>query len=179
MAQGPAPAQNTAGRDRGSLGREAGRENRGTPWAVRRRLGARCGPGSGVWLERDVQVVTWAHSYEPKGPAVARPASQPLTPGWASGRGAAQAAARPGGAQSPALTQLNAGAAAAPPWGAGSRQRSPAEVIMVAPCPRRSAPPPSWPSPRSVSSGPARSAAPPGSRVRCSVSPCHRPPARF
>lgn len=143
------------------------------------RLGARSSPGTGVWLERDAQVATWSDSSKAKGPGVAWPASKPLCPGWASGRGAAQAGARPGGAQSLALTQLNAGAVAAPPWGACSRPHSPAEVIMAAPCTRPSSSPQSWPSPGSVSSGPARSAAAPGSRVRCSLSPLHRPPARF
>lgn len=38
------------------------------------RLGAGSSPGTGVWLERDAQVVAWFDSYKPKGSAVAWPA---------------------------------------------------------------------------------------------------------
>lgn len=75
-------------------------------------------------------------------------------------RGAAQAGAAPGGAQSPALTQLKAGAAT-PPFRRRLRQHSPADVIMAAPCTRSPARSPSRLRSVSVSSGPARCAAPP------------------
>lgn len=75
-------------------------------------------------------------------------------------RAAAQAGAAPGGAQSPALTQLKAGAAA-PPFRRRLRQHSPADVIMAAPCTRSPARSPCRLRSVSVSSGPARCAAPP------------------
>lgn len=90
------------------------------------------------------------------------PATLPA-PGPAVGLGqqaAAQAGAPPGGAQSLALTQLNAGAAGAP-FPRRLRWHSPAEVIMAAPCARVSAR--SLTRLRSVfvSSGTASPAAPP------------------
>lgn len=68
-------------------------------------------------------------------------------------RAAAQAGAPPGGAQSPALTQLKAGAAALP-CPRPLRWHSPAEVIMAAPCTRSPARSRSQPRRVSVSSGP-------------------------
>lgn len=171
-----ARSKHRRGRTGGSLDQEADGEKKGKLLRCSDRLGARSSPGTGVWLDR---TPGWSPGPIPTNPGGRSGLGSPLLPGWAEGGGAARAGARPGGAQSLALTQLNAGAAAAPPWGSCSRPHSPAEVIMAAPCPRRSASPQSWPSPGSVSSGPARSAAPPGSRVRCSVSPLHRPPARF
>lgn len=92
---------------------------------------------------------------------------------------ARRAAPPPGGAQSPALTQLKAGVAA-PPWRRRLRPHSPAEVIMAAPRTRPPARSPLRPRRVSVSSGPARFAAPPGSpRVPAQVSRLLGPPARF
>lgn len=93
-------------------------------------------------------------------------------------RAAAQAGAPPGGAQSPALTQLKAGAAAPPFW-RPLRSHSPAEVIMAAPCTSPPVRSPSGPRSVSVSSGPARSAAPLTTPVRRSVSRLLGPPAHF
>lgn len=93
-------------------------------------------------------------------------------------RAAAQAGAPPGGAQSPALTQLKAGAAARP-CPRPRRRHSPAEVIMAAPCTRLPARSRSQPSSGSVSSGPL---APPrllAAPVPSSVSRLFRPPAHF
>lgn len=75
-------------------------------------------------------------------------------------RAAAQAGAPPGGAQSPALTQLKAGAAAPPFW-RPLPSHSPAEVIMAASCTRLPVRSPSGPRSVSVSPGPTSSAAPP------------------
>lgn len=93
-------------------------------------------------------------------------------------RAAAQAGAPPGGAQSPALTQLKAGAAALP-CPRRLRWHSPAEVIMAAPCTRSPARSRFQPRSVSVSSGPL---APPRlftARVPSSVSRLFRPPAHF
>lgn len=75
-------------------------------------------------------------------------------------RAAAQAVAPPGGAQSLALTQLNAGAAGAP-FLRRLRWHSPAEVIMAAPCARVSARSPARLRNVFVSSGTASPTAPP------------------
>lgn len=98
-------------------------------------------------------------------PGPERPGPDLQPPGRGVGRGqrgAAQAGALPGGAQSPALTQLKAGVAA-PPFRRRQRSHSPAEVIMAASRTRLPARSPSRPRRLSVSSGPVRSAAPPGS----------------
>lgn len=118
MAPGPTPFGITEGKDlgRGSLGQGAGREKKGNLPAVQRPPRSRVQSWHGGVAGAGCPGGHWPDPYEPKGSAVARPASLPWLPGWASGRGAAQAGAPPGGAQSLALTQLNAGAVAAPPW---------------------------------------------------------------
>ena len=90
----------------------------------------------------------------------AGPDCQPPARGLGRGqRGAARAGAPPGGAQSPALTQLKAGVAA-PPFRRRLRSHSPAEVIMAASRTGLPARSPSRPRRLSVSSGPVHSAAP-------------------
>lgn len=89
-------------------------------------------------------------------------AASPQPRGRPRAAGGAQAGAPPGGAQSPALTQLKAGAAA-PPSRRPRRPNSPAEVIMAAPRTRPPARSPRRPPRGSVSTGPASSAAPPRS----------------
>lgn len=119
---------------------------------------------------------TWCASPEPDGvPGQRGPAGLPAPgPGVDLGqRAAAQAGAPPGGAQSPALTQLKAGMAAPPFW-RPLRSHSPAEVIMAAPCTRPPVHSQSGLRSGSVNSGPTGSAAPP----RCPGALLSQSPAR-
>lgn len=126
--------------------------------------GSTSGPGTEVWREGCRGGRPGAIPPSPRGSRGPQrgPAGLP-TPGPGVGlgqRAAAQAGAPPGGAQSPALTQLKAGAGAPPFW-RPLPSHSPAEVIMAAPCTRLPVRSPSGPRSVSVSPGPTSSAAPP------------------
>lgn len=139
-----------------------GFERRRTPRGPRRTQKHR-GSGHGGVAGGMPSRAAWCDSPEPDGvPGQRGPAGRPAPiPGVDPGqRAAAQAGAPPGGAQSPALTQLKAGMAA-PPFGRPLRSHSPAEVIMAAPCTRPPVHSQSGLRSVSVNSGPTGSAAPP------------------